>query len=55
MQMLHCISQADFSGGENGFADGFWAAEQLRQKYPEYFELLTTHDIDYWDFGEDFS
>ena len=53
MQMLHCIKQTECDGGQNGFADGFWAAQQLRDKHPECFKLLTTLPLDYWDIGED--
>ena len=53
--MLHCIVQTDMEGGDNEFADGFWAAEQLREKYPQYFKLLTTQELGYWDIGADFT
>ena len=53
MQMLHCIVQTKSTGGANQFADGFWAAEQLRALHPQYFSLLTTVPVDFYDIGND--
>ncbi|XP_028321823.1 trimethyllysine dioxygenase, mitochondrial isoform X2 [Gouania willdenowi] len=40
IQVFHCLKH-EGSGGRTLLVDGFYAAEKLRQKSPEYFELLT--------------
>ena len=39
-QFLHCITQAEGSGGDNVFCDGFSVAERMRADFPAQFELL---------------
>jgi len=53
--LLHCVVQAQANGGLNHFADGFRAAEKLRTLHPEYFRLLTTTPVDFFDVSTDFS
>ncbi|EDV24687.1 uncharacterized protein TRIADDRAFT_25731 [Trichoplax adhaerens] len=53
VQMLHCISKAG-QGGESRFVDGFRAATQLKEKYPEAFNLLVKYPIRYYDVGKDY-
>lgn len=43
-QFLHCLNN-ESEGGESTFVDGFKAAEQLKIKYPEYFDLLANNKI----------
>ena len=40
-------------GGANQFADGFYAAQQLKYRYPEHFKTLTTTYVDFYDIGTD--
>jgi gamma-butyrobetaine dioxygenase len=50
VQLLHCVSQTSCAGGWNTLADGFAVAEQIRQRYPEAFELLASVEVEYKDF-----
>ena len=54
IQMLHCIEQADSTGGENQFVDGLNVSEQVRREYPDSYELLRTREIDFRDVGTDY-
>ncbi|KAJ8040767.1 Gamma-butyrobetaine dioxygenase [Holothuria leucospilota] len=53
VQVLHCIKQAS-SGGQTHVADGFRAAEKIRQADPECFDLLTKTEWEYFDMGDDY-
>lgn len=44
LQLVHCLVQAD-QGGLTALADGFHAANRLRQESPDAFDLLTRHDV----------
>ena len=44
LQLLHCLA-ASAGGGETILVDGFRAAERLRRDSPEYFALLSTHEV----------
>ncbi|WP_257254324.1 MULTISPECIES: TauD/TfdA family dioxygenase [unclassified Endozoicomonas] len=46
LQLLHCLEAAP-EGGITALADGFYAAQLLRQQYPEYFALLSTTTLHY--------
>ena len=46
LQLLHCLVQAD-QGGITAVADGFYAADKLRQEAPEAFTLLTENDVSF--------
>ena len=54
VQILMCISQVPTKGGESEFADGFHVAEQMRQRYPEEFKLLTEMPVRFFDIGADY-
>ncbi|XP_067626199.1 trimethyllysine dioxygenase, mitochondrial [Eurosta solidaginis] len=41
LQILHCIRHVNGVGGENFFADGFYAANELKQSNPRAYEILT--------------
>ncbi len=43
-QVLHCV-ELDATGGESILADGFWAAEKLRDTEPELFEMLARFPV----------
>ena len=51
--MLHCINQAGTEGGDNVFADGFHAANQLRSSAPHHFEALSQLPVDFYDVGKE--
>ncbi len=44
LQLVHCLVQAD-QGGITAVADGFYAANKLRQEAPEAFTLLSENDV----------
>lgn len=50
--MLHCVTQST-TGGGNTLVDGFYVAELLREKYPDYFEVLTRVTVNWSDYGEE--
>ncbi|XP_071809590.1 gamma-butyrobetaine dioxygenase-like [Asterias amurensis] len=54
IQLLHCIVQANGTGGENQFVDGLNVAEQIRREFPDAYKLLTTQNVNFRDVGEDF-
>jgi gamma-butyrobetaine dioxygenase len=54
MQMLHCLVQTKSQGGANQFSDGFRAAEQLRARHPDYFNILSAVPVEFFDIGNDF-
>jgi gamma-butyrobetaine dioxygenase len=39
--LLHCLTN-DAEGGESGLTDGFYVAENLRQRFPDFFNALAT-------------
>ena len=47
MALCTCTCRLDSSvvGGESVFLDGYYVAEELREKYPLEFEVLTTTPI----------
>ncbi|MAT37430.1 MAG: gamma-butyrobetaine dioxygenase [Acidimicrobiaceae bacterium] len=47
MQLLHCLVN-DVQGGNSILVDGFRVAEEIREKHPKSYELLTTIS---WDFA----
>ena len=56
MKMVHCISAgAETESGDGQqvtqFVDGFQAAQQLKNKYPDQFRLLSTVKLDFFDVG----
>ncbi|XP_022099250.1 gamma-butyrobetaine dioxygenase-like isoform X2 [Acanthaster planci] len=54
IQMLHCIDQAEGTGGENLFSDGFKVAMDLKEDDPEAFRLLSTIPFEFSDVGTDY-
>ncbi|CAH3127713.1 unnamed protein product, partial [Porites lobata] len=53
VQLLHCIEQVLSEGGGNQFVDGFYVAEELKEKDPEAFKLLSTTRIPFTAKGID--
>lgn len=51
INMLHCLSQSKSSGGGNTLVDGFYIANEVKRKYPEYFEILTKIHVNWCDIG----
>lgn len=49
VDMLHCVTQSE-TGGGNTLADGFYAAELLRQQYPRHFDVLTRVKVNWNDY-----
>ena len=45
------IKQHTGQGGDTTISDGFNAAEQMRLRFPEEFELLCKTDVYFWDKG----
>ena len=52
--MLHCIKQVPTKGGENQFADGFHVAEVVKKLRPDYYKILCTSLVDFYDIGTDY-
>lgn len=53
--MVHCIQeQASGVRGRSLFADGFMAADQFRQQFPDQFRLLTSVKLDFGAVGKDY-
>ncbi len=46
IQVLHCL-KADVEGGESLIVDGFQVAQDLQEKYPNYFELLSRYAVSF--------
>ena len=46
IQVLHCL-KADVEGGETLLVDGFQVAQDLREQYPNYFELLSSQAVSF--------
>ena len=51
--ILHCLEQSQSTGGWNLLTDGFHVADQLKEKHPEYFKILTETLVDWCDIGQD--
>lgn len=51
VQLLHCIKQYQFSGGENEFSDAFMTAKVIREEHPEEWKILTQVPINFLDIG----
>lgn len=53
VNLLHCITQTQSSGAVNYLADGFYAAERLKNENPKAYECLTKTLVNWCDYGED--
>jgi gamma-butyrobetaine dioxygenase len=55
VKMVHCI-QEQSSGvrGRSLFADGFMAADEFRQQFPDQFQLLTSVKVDFCAIGKEY-
>lgn len=54
IQIMHCISQTKGRGGDHLLVDSFHAANQMREKHPELFRVLTNTVVTFTDVGFDF-
>jgi trimethyllysine dioxygenase len=45
LQLLHCIEFLDPVGGDSTMVDGFRIAAELKEKFPEYYELLSSFSV----------
>lgn len=50
IELLHCVYQSA-EGGENQFTDVFNCALKLKEKHPDFYEVLTTTLVDFRDWG----
>lgn len=53
LQMLHLLEHSQGSGGESLFIDGFHAAAQLHEEYPEHYQILAKYGISAHSTGEE--
>lgn len=53
INILHTLVQSDSPGGANTMTDGFFVADKLRREYPEYFRLLRSIPVNWYDIGHD--
>ncbi|XP_005182425.1 gamma-butyrobetaine dioxygenase [Musca domestica] len=51
--ILHTLEQSQSEGGWNLLTDGFNIANQLKEKQPEYFKILSETLVDWSDIGQD--
>lgn len=54
MQLLHCIKQVESAGGDNQFADGFRAAKEVKRLRPDFYEILCSSIVEFYDIGTDY-
>lgn len=47
VQLLHCIEQCKGEGGESQFVDGWNIVNQLKEKYPDEYKILSTVPMDF--------
>ena len=52
---MHCISQTSVDGGETLLVDGFQVAEQLRTTRPDYFNILASSRLHFYQRISDFT
>ena len=45
---MHCISQTTVDGGETLVVDGFEVANQLRSLHPDYFNILASTTLHFY-------
>ncbi|XP_037939818.1 gamma-butyrobetaine dioxygenase [Teleopsis dalmanni] len=53
INILHCYVQSVSTGGANLMTDGFYIAEKLKQNCPDYYNILKTTPVDWYDIGND--
>lgn len=53
VNLLHCLVQSRSEGGYNQLADGFYVAQQMKQKYPVYFKTLSETLVNWSDIGQE--
>ncbi|KAH8400570.1 hypothetical protein KR222_007111 [Zaprionus bogoriensis] len=53
INILHTLVQSESPGGANTMTDGFYVAERLRREHPEYYELLRSVPVNWYDIGHD--
>lgn len=53
LNLLHCFTQSESSGGQSLTADAFYVAERLKQKDPKSYEILTKVPVDWNDIGSE--
>ncbi|XP_038049733.1 gamma-butyrobetaine dioxygenase-like [Patiria miniata] len=51
--MLHCIQEAEGTGGESLICDGFKVALDLKRADPEAFHLLSKYQFEFFDTGKE--
>lgn len=53
VNLLHCLVQSTSKGGHNQITDGFYVAEQMKQKFPAYFKMLSETLVNWSDIGQE--
>ncbi|XP_068141212.1 gamma-butyrobetaine dioxygenase [Drosophila tropicalis] len=53
INILHTLVQSSSVGGANTLTDGFNIADQMRQLYPDYFNILKSIPVNWYDIGHD--
>lgn len=53
VNLLHCLVQTTSPGAFNLLADGFSVATQLQQSHPDFYAVLTSTLVDWWDLGDE--
>ena len=55
IQLLHCIHQYNGLGGQSLLADGFLIAKQMKEEFPQHYELMVNTPIEFTDVGMDYT
>lgn len=53
VNLLHCLVQTRSPGAFNMLTDGLWVVEQIRERFPKEFDVLTNTLVDWVDVGEE--
>ncbi|EDW00199.1 GH11991 [Drosophila grimshawi] len=53
INILHTLAQSESPGGANLMTDGFYVANTMRRDYPDYYELLRSVPVNWFDIGHD--
>ncbi|TDG42048.1 hypothetical protein AWZ03_011532 [Drosophila navojoa] len=53
INILHTLVQSSSPGGANMMTDGFFIADKMRREHPDYYEILRTVPVNWFDIGHD--
>lgn len=53
VNLLHCLVQTTSPGAFNLLTDGFYVANEMKQKYSDFYRILTQTLVDWCDVGNE--